>query len=185
MAQMLIGIVLFFAVHLLPLFTSLRQRLIDRWGRWPYLGVYSLISLAGLVLMVRGYRAIEPDILWGPFGFGRLLAHGVMPLALVLVVAAYLPTFTKHKLRHPMLIGVALWSGGHLLANGDLASTWLFAPFLVYALLDIAFSRPRRTLIPVMQPKVLFDVLAVIVGLLLYSVLIVSHGQLFGVALLA
>jgi hypothetical protein len=40
-----------------------------------------------------------------------------------------------------------------------------------------------QTLVPAMQPRLLFDVLAVIVGLL-YSLLMTSHGTLFGVALL-
>ena len=35
----------------------------------------------------------------------------------------------KHAIRHPMLIGTILWAAGHLLANGDLASLFLFGAF--------------------------------------------------------
>jgi uncharacterized membrane protein len=37
--------------------------------------------------------------------------------------------------RHPFLWGVVLWSGFHLLANGDLASVIFFGTFFVTALL--------------------------------------------------
>jgi uncharacterized membrane protein len=37
--------------------------------------------------------------------------------------------------RHPFLWGVVIWSGFHLLANGDLASIVLFGTFFVTALL--------------------------------------------------
>jgi uncharacterized membrane protein len=107
-----------------------------------------------------------------------------MPLAPILIVAAYLPTFIKRKVRHPMLIGVALWAAVHLLANGDLASTLLFAPFLIYALLDMLLTKPRKALIPVREPQLFYDILAVIFGLIAYGVLLLSHGRLFGVAVI-
>ncbi|GGO80236.1 NnrU protein [Marinobacterium nitratireducens] len=185
MDRMLLGLLLFFGVHALPLLGGVRQRLIDTFGRPGYLALFSLGSLVGLWLMIEGYALIDNRILWSPLSFGRSLAQALMPLALILVVAAYLPTLTRRYLRHPMLIGVGLWASVHLLANGDLASTLIFAPFLVYALLDMAFSRPRKTLIPHPKPQLLYDLLALIVGLIAFGALLFGHGLLFGVSLLA
>ncbi|UTW12171.1 NnrU family protein [Marinobacterium rhizophilum] len=184
MDAMVLGLVLFFGVHVIPLLAGVRQALIGVLGRWVYLGLFALASFAGLSLMWQGYQQIEVRILWPALAMGRGFAHALMPVALILVVAAYLPTFIKHQVRHPMLIGVALWAAVHLLANGDLASTLLFAPFLVYALLDMRLSRVRKTLIPVRKPGWLFDILAVIFGLMLYGALLLGHGRLFGVAVL-
>jgi uncharacterized membrane protein len=184
MDAMVLGLVLFFGVHLVPLLAGVRHGLIGVLGRWVYLGLFALVSLAGLSLMWQGYQQIEGKILWPALPAGASLAHVLMPVALILVIAAYLPTVTRQKTRHPMLIGVALWAAVHLLANGDLASTLLFAPFLVYALLDMRMSRARKTLIPVRKPGWVFDILAVIVGLMLYGALLISHDRLFGVAVL-
>lgn len=184
MNAMVLGLALFFGVHALPLLAGVRQRLIEVLGRWFYLGLFSLGSLTGLSLVVQGYQQIGAQRLWPAVEFGRPLAIALMPLALILIIAAYLPTFIKRKVRHPMLTGVALWAAVHLLANGDLASTLLFAPFLAYALLDMLLSRPRKTLIPVRKPQLYFDILAVIFGLMAYSALLLSHGRLFGAALL-
>jgi uncharacterized membrane protein len=184
MDAMVPGLALFFGVHALPLLAGVRQRLIGVLGRWFYLGLFSLGSLTGLSLMVQGYQQIEPQSLWPAVGFGRPLVVALMPLAPILIVAAYLPTFIKRKVRHPMLIGVALWAAVHLLANGDLASTLLFAPFLIYALLDMLLTKPRKALIPVREPQLFYDILAVIFGLIAYGVLLLSHGRLFGVAVI-
>jgi len=185
MDRMLLGLLLFFGMHSVPLFGGLRQRLIGILGRPFYLALFALVSLLGLWLMLQGYALIDNRILWSPLPFGRTLAHALMPLALILVVAAYLPSFLKRRLHHPMLIGVVIWATVHLLANGDLASTLIFAPFLTYALLDMALSRPRKTLIPARKPQALYDVLAVIVGLIAYGALLFAHGTLFGVSVLS
>ncbi len=184
MDMMVLGLVLFFGMHSVPMLVTVRQGLLGALGRWGYLGLFALVSLTGVSLMWQGYRQIEASILWQAVSLGRPLAHALMPLALILVVAAYLPSFIRQKTGHPMLIGVALWAAIHLLANGDLASTLLFAPFLIYALLDMLLSRPRKTLIPVRKPQLFYDILAVIFGLMAYSALLLSHGRLFGVAVL-
>ncbi|MCP8687255.1 NnrU family protein [Marinobacterium sedimentorum] len=184
MDAMVLGLTLFFGVHALPLLAGVRQQLIGVFGRWFYLGLFSLGSLTGLSLMLQGYQQIEGKILWPAVGFGHPLAVALMPLALILIIAAYLPTFIKRKVRHPMLIGVALWAAVHLLANGDLASTLLFAPFLAYSLVDMLLTKARKTLIPVRKPQLYYDILAVIFGLMAYGALLLSHGHLFGAALL-
>jgi uncharacterized membrane protein len=46
--------------------------------------------------------------------------------------------------RHPFLWGVALWSGFHLVANGDEASVIFFATFLILALLGTMSIDAKR-----------------------------------------
>ena len=51
--------------------------------------------------------------------------------------------------RHPLLWSLALWSGAHLVANGDLAHVILFGGFAALALAGMAvFDRRARNAIP-------------------------------------
>ena len=185
MNYMLPGLVLFFCLHLLPTSSDVRQSLIERLGHYPYLALYSLLSAAGLGLMILGYSNMGHEQLWSPFNIGRPAAMAIMPIAFILLLAAYLPCHLRSKLKHPMLIATALWGSVHLLANGDLASSLLFGSFLGYALLDMALAKPRSSLVPKAAPRAIFDLVAVIGGLLIAAAVMHSHGKLFGVALIS
>jgi len=182
MSYLLPGLILFFGVHSLPLFSTQRQALIDKFGRLPYLGLFSLLSLAGLWLMLHGYGRMVPTLWWTPFSFGRMLALALMLLAWILVIAAYLDTHIRDRLKHPMLMGVALWASVHLLANGDSRSTLIFAPFLIYSLVDMVLTCPRPKLLPRGVPRLRNDIIAVVAGLLVYMAVLHGHQALFGVA---
>ena len=59
---MIVGLVLFFGAHTLTTQRDMRGRLIASLGEGPYKIAYSLVSLAGLALIVWGfahYRAAE------------------------------------------------------------------------------------------------------------------------------
>lgn len=185
MTYLIAGLVVFFAVHLIPMLPPLRDSLKARLGRGIYIVIFSAVSLIGILLMALGLARAEPVLLWNPVAGGRMLALMAMPVAFILVVAAYLPTHLGAKLRHPMLLGVSLWAAVHLLANGDLPSTLLFGAFLAYALIDMLLSRPRDSLVPRGEPKALYDGLAVVIGLAAFAGVLHAHGSLFGVPLMA
>ena len=66
--------------------------------------------------------------------------------AFILLVAAYVPGQIKAKVRHPFLVAIKTWALAHLIANGDLASIFLFGSFLLYAVYDrIAVKRREET----------------------------------------
>lgn len=184
MEILLLGLILFIAIHMLPTMSGLRQQLIGRLGRIPYLVLFSTISLIALLLIIHGFSQAPKDPLWMPLAFARPLAHALMPVAFILLIAAYLNTYIRARLKHPMLIATCLWAFVHLLANGDLASTLLFSVFFVYALLDIFLAKPRISLVPKGKPKVLFDVIAVVAGLIFFGLVLRGHQTLFGVAVI-
>lgn len=183
MPYLLTGLVLFFSVHLVPLIPSLRSRLQERLGPGIYRLFFAIISVAGLVFIALGLGSGQGAILWQPLEGARVLAMMAMPLAWILVVAAYMPSYLRAKLRHPMLLGVLLWGLVHLLANGDFYSTLVFGAFVLYSLVDMALTRPRESMIPRGKPRLLFDGVAVLVGLGLFAVVLHGHGILFGVPL--
>jgi uncharacterized membrane protein len=94
----------------------------------------------------------------------------LMVPALILLVAAYVPSRIRTAVRHPMLTAVMLWAFGHLLANGDLASALLFGSFLAYAVYDITSASQRAAAGPLgtAQGGAVQDVAAIVGGLALY-----------------
>jgi uncharacterized membrane protein len=135
---LVIGLVLFLGTHSFSMARERRAAIIGRIGEGPYKGLYSLLSLAGIVLVSIGYgqyRAGGYIPVWDPPVWTRHLALLLVLIAFICFVAAYLPGQIKARLKHPMLAGVKIWAFAHLIANGDLGSILLFGSFLVWAVL--------------------------------------------------
>ena len=141
------GLLLFLGVHSTRVFADgWRNRTRDRLGAGPFKGVYSLVSLAGLVLLIWGYGVArqQPVVLWNPPVAMRHVAALLTLFSFVLLAAAYVPgNQIKARLHHPMVLGVKVWALAHLLANGTLADVLLFGGFLVWAIVLFAVSRRR------------------------------------------
>jgi uncharacterized membrane protein len=184
---MIVGLVLFLGAHSFTTRRDLRARLIASTGEGSYKMLYSLASLAGLVLIVWGfaqYRATGWIDVWSPPRALKHLNLALMLPAVIFVVAAYIRGTIYVKLKHPMLAGVKLWAFGHLLANGDLGGIILFGSFLGWAVYDrISLKRrsdPGSPPIPV--GGITNDLIAVAVGFVAYLALaFVFHPVVIGV----
>ena len=169
MMMFLAGLALFFVPHF---YTSFRSRTEDRdirknWGETKYMGLYSLVSLAGFVLMIVGFGAMRPSpVLFDAPAWGQHLNLILSSIALILFVASQMPPgHIKQKLKHPMLVGIKLWALGHLLANGELNSVILFSAFLAYAVIDRIAVKRRGDFGPVgVKADAKWDILALVIG---------------------
>ena len=185
MTKLIWGMVLFFGAHLVSL-SPLRAAIVSKMNENAYKGVYSLIALAGLGLMIWGFILARagPDaarIVYDPI-VGS--SHGTMLLvlvALVLLAAAHGKSHIKLWVKHPMSLGVGLWATGHLLVNGNLSEVLLFGGFLALGVLDFIVSTARGK-VPSYEPRLKSDIIAVVVGLVLYGVFISLHQTLFSVS---
>jgi uncharacterized membrane protein len=150
-----------------------RAALIARIGGGAYKGLYSLVSLIGLVLIVVGfarYRTIGWIDVWDPPSWTRHAALLLVWLAFIAVTAAYIQGEIRRKLKHPMLVGIKLWAVAHLITNGDLGSIILFGAILAWAVMD-RISLKRRTDpggIQMPQGGWKNDALAVVVGTIIF-----------------
>ena len=184
---MILGLVLFFGVHAVTTQRDLRGRLIGAVGESGYKAGYSLVSLAGLVMIVWGfahYRSAGMIEVWDPPTFLKHITVALMLPAVILVVADYIRGRIYATLKHPMLAGIKLWAAGHLLANGDLGSIILFGSFLGWAVFDrISLKRrsdPGGPPIPV--GGIANDAIAVAVGIVAYLALAFAfHPVVIGV----
>jgi len=186
MNLLLIGLALFIAVHSIAIVNApWRDRMAARLGEWPWKAVYSLIALAGFVLIVWGYdqARAEPIVFYTSPLWLRYVAIVVLVPVFPLLFATYLPGRIQTATRHPMLVAVKLWAVAHLLANGTLADIVLFGGLLAWAVVDrISLKRRAPPFVPRLPASPLNDVIAVVGGLALYAVFILGvHEWLIGV----
>jgi uncharacterized membrane protein len=166
MANLIAAAAFFVLLHLLVSGTRLRALLVARLGQGPYMGLFALASVAGLVWLGFAFAGArtspENQVFWGM----SPLTHGVQ-MALQLVATLFVviglttpnPTSVRQEgaldrpdlvrgilrvTRHPFLWGVAIWALGHLLVNGDAASMVLFGSMLALALFGTASIDAKR-----------------------------------------
>ncbi|MEO8344802.1 MAG: NnrU family protein [Betaproteobacteria bacterium] len=181
MTLLVVGLAVFLGIHLVPLFPSLRRALAARLGEGGYKGAFSLISAVGLVLIVMGFgRAPATERVFAPFPVAIAIAPLAMTLAFILFAAANMRGHLRKALKHPMLLGLLIWSSVHLLANGDLRGTVLFGGFLAYAVMDLVCASSRNAT-KTFMPEVKFDVMAIVGGIAVALGVMTFHRMLFGV----
>jgi uncharacterized membrane protein len=190
MLMLILGLVLFLGIHSVSIVSADgRNRLVQTMGEGPWKGLYSLVSLAGFVLIVVGYGAAReaPVLLYTlPSGFRHLAALLMLPV-FVLLLATYLPGRIQRAAKHPMLLAVKLWALAHLLANGTLADVLLFGGFLAWAVVDRISVKKRAAAGqlragPVLPGSKANDAIALVGGLGIYVLFVVwAHAWLIGV----
>jgi uncharacterized membrane protein len=182
----IVGLVVFLGAHVFVSMRGHRATLIARLGEGPYKGLFSLVSLIGLVLLSYGfarYRTEGVIPLWYPPVWTRYFVQIAMWPASIALVAAYVPGDIKRMLKHPLLVAVKIWAVAHLCANGDLGGIILFGAVLAWAVYD-RITLKRRTdagspPIPVGGRR--NDVIAVVVGTVVYLVLgLLFHPLVIG-----
>ena len=161
MASLFAAALFFDGIHFLFSGTALRGKIVGSIGERTFQGLFSLMSLLGIVWLSRAYGQAEYVQLWAEPRAFRPVALIVMLIAFFLVVLAFAspnPTAVgggalltekepakgiQRITRHPFLWGVALWSFTHLVLNGDLASVIFFGSFLILAIAG-PFSIDRK-----------------------------------------
>ena len=187
LAVEILGLVLFLGAHVLVTMRGQRAALIATCGEWPYKALFSLVSIAGLVLIGYGfarYRDAGVIQLWYPPGWTRHIVEALMWPASILVAAAYIPGNIKRTVKHPMLLAVKTWALAHLCANGDLGGIILFGSVLLWAGYDRVTLKRRSDpgAPPIPAGGVINDIVAIVVGTLLYLALgFVFHPLVIGV----
>lgn len=148
--------VAFMASHVVPARPGVRRRLVAALGERLYLILYAATSLGilGWLIVAAGRAPFVP--LWD-FALWQIWVPNIaMPLACLLAAfgvgapnplsfggrngAAFDPEAPgiAGVTRHPLLWALALWSGAHIVPNGDLAHTLLFGAFMLFAVIGMA-----------------------------------------------
>ncbi|WP_417270499.1 NnrU family protein [Celeribacter sp.] len=154
--------VVFFLSHAIPVRPPVKGRIVAQIGARGFTLGYSILSTAILIwLIVAAGRA--PFVVlwnapfWGPVVTLFVMFDVVMLLALTIgrpnpfsFGGAHNERFDPSHpevvrfLRHPLLVGLALWAVAHIVPNGDLAHVILFGAFAGVALLGMAIINRRK-----------------------------------------
>ncbi len=172
---LILGLVVLLGAHVFVTFRQARDGVIGRLGRNGYRVLFSVVALVGLVVIIRGYsdyRAYEWIQVWSPPAFMRHITVGLMLFAVIFLIAAFVPSHIKAKLKHPMLASVKTWALAHLLSNGDLGSILLFGSFLAWGVYARIAAKRRGdlgvTTAPVGWTN---DLIVVVLGIVIYLAL--------------
>src|SRR5437762_12627684 len=195
--------------------TPLRPKLVAAMGEWPYRGVYSLVAFVTLGGMIWAFAHAPREVLWSGL---RELPIFVMPFAFILIACGYFrnPTMVGAEAllrsedpargmiritRHPIMWGLMLWAGAHVLALGELKALIFFGSFLVLAGIGtVAMDRRKRAIpdcprfaaatshvpfVAIAQGRNRLDLAEIgwkrpLIGLGVFAVLLALHPWLFG-----
>ena len=176
MPILILGLVIFLGAHSMHMLApGFRERAVARIGLLPWKGLYSLVSIAGFVLIVIGFGTAraQPHLLYAPPLWLKHLNALFTLVAFVLIAAAYVP---RNHLKAKI---------GHLLAIGYLHDVVLFGAFLVWAVADFMVSRRRDRAAGTAYPSgtAMGDGLAVAVGVAAWAIFaFLLHVRLIGVS---
>ncbi len=185
MEILILGLVLFFSVHVMSTVPSLKGAFTKVVGAKGYKPAYALLSIVGLVLIIIGYgdKPVLSVPEWVAPSWARHVMMPALLIAIILQPAAHMPTNIKRFTRHPMLWGVVIWAGMHLWLNGDRASILLFGSFLVYSLWAMFSANARGAKKQNKKVPLKKDIAVVMAGTTAFVVIVVCHKWIAGVPL--
>lgn len=184
MELLIAGLALFIAIHVVPTLGGIREALVARLGEQPWKLVHTAITVGAIVLIVLGWKRSPYEVVYEPPAWGRHLTMLLMFVVFWLLVGRRMGSNLKRWTAHPMLWGVVLWAGAHLLANGDRRSLVLFGTMAGYSLFAMWWQEKRgkaRKATEVWPMRSEFY--AFCATLAVYVVFVAAHRWISGVSL--
>lgn len=177
MTGLLAAMAVFLALHLLVSGTRARDAITGTIGQGPYMGLFSLASIAGLTWLIFAFGAARqsPDnpVFWTVTPTTRNPVVGLVLIAFTFIVPGLLTNSPTRVMgdsvvgqpnavsgmtritRHPFLWGVAVWAAAHLIANGAAADLILFGGLLILSVAG-TYSIDAKRMRAVGQPYAAF-----------------------------
>ena len=175
MALLILGLILYAGSHLFKRLLPDQRASMGDMGK----AVVAVASLAGIVLMVMGYRAAPYIELWSPPAFLTHLNNLLMLIAVFLLGVGNVPGVVRTKMRHPMLGAVKVWALAHLLVNGDLAGMILFGGLLAWAVLSlILINKAQPVWVRPAPGPVRNDLVYAVISVLIFGAITYVHTWL-------
>ncbi len=179
MILLVITILLFSAVHLVPVLPKTKSSLKNRFGTaYGFLfGMAATITLAGIIA-AWSFTDFEP--VFEPGKYSRYYNMAFSFFAFLFLGAFFFRGKLRQITRFPFAIAVILWAIGHLIANGDLASIILFGGLLTFAIIFIAMGLANKVF-PTLVVREGHDTLSLVAGASVYIAMVQLHEIIIGV----
>lgn len=154
--------VLFLITHRVPTIPFIRAQLIDGLGERGFMIIYSSLSLVIMIWWIVAAGRAPYVELWEVASWQYWAPNIIMPFVCIIIafsIAAPNPlsiggsqpdTFDPDHpgfagiMRHGLLWALALWSGSHIIPNGNLAHVLLFGSFFVFSLYGMRMIDRRQ-----------------------------------------
>lgn len=215
-----LALAVFFVLHAVPVRPAVKSHIVGRFGARTFSIGYSIVSVLALAwLIVSAGRAPYVEI-WQPAPWQSAVTLAAMLLAcIVFALSIGRPnpfsfggsrnsSFDPRRAgivrlhRHPLLVALLLWSGSHILPNGNLAHLIMFGIFAAFTLVGMRLIDRRKKreigedryqdLLADMRRASLADsfgaqslLVRLIAGLALFAILLALHPAVIGVSPLA
>ncbi|SEN06185.1 Uncharacterized membrane protein [Loktanella fryxellensis] len=141
--------------------------------------IVAVLSVLAIVLMVIGYRNAVGEVYWGRTAAMTGINNLLMLLAFYLYAASGKGTRVTRAIRHPQLTAVIVWSGAHLLVNGDTPSFLLFGGMAAWALAEIVLlNRAQGPRGAYHAPPIKSEIIAVVATFVVFAVVAGIHAAL-------
>ena len=175
MTLLILGLLLWMAAHLFKRLAPEARGAMGEKGKGPV----ALGILAGLVLMVVGFRMTQTADLYPLPSFFRNINNTLMVIAVILFGVGQSKSRLRGKMRHPMLTGVVVWGVAHLLVNSDAASLVLFGGMILWALAEMTLiNRTEPAPERYKDGSLKGDIRLVLIGLVVFAVIAGIHTWL-------
>ncbi|HMB74701.1 MAG TPA: NnrU family protein, partial [Gammaproteobacteria bacterium] len=165
MVFLIAGLLIFLGMHSFSIVApDSRDRIAERLGLLWKAG-FSIVAAFGLALIVYGYgqARLSPVVLYTPPPVLRYVTLVLMLIALLLLLAAYIPGRIATAAGHPLVAAVKAWALSHLLVNGALADVLLFGGFLAWAVAErISLKRRKPRSVPTLPASPFNDITVVV-----------------------
>lgn len=172
MIYILAGLILWSGVHFWKRIAPKERAKFGEKGK----GIVAVGSVAGIILMVIGYRMAEGTFYWGRSPAMTGINNLLMLFAFYLFAASGAKTRVTKAIRHPQLSAVVVWSAAHILVNGDSPSFLLFGGMAVWAIAEmIVINRAEGPRGPYHDVPVKKEITAIVATVVVFLIVSVVH----------
>ncbi|MCK0120229.1 NnrU family protein [Loktanella sp. F6476L] len=172
MIYILAGLILWSGVHFWKRIAPKERAKFGDKGK----GIVALGSVAGIVLMVIGYKVADGTLYWGRSPAMTGINNLLMLFAFYLFAASGAKTRVTRAIRHPQLTAVVVWSVAHILVNGDSPSFLLFGGMAAWAIAEmLVINRAEGQRGPYHEVPIKKEITAVIATVVVFLVVATIH----------
>lgn len=176
------GFIIFLGVHCVGLVPSLRNKLSKKYGEKLFKTLFSMTAAVGMALLLVG--VFKPGLYVKEM---NLLFYNLRtPLMLtanILIIAGNIPNnHIRQFFRHPMLLGILIWSFSHFMLNQHMNHLIMFTSFSVFSLIMFIgiLIREKNTHIK-NKPSFKLTLLVLILGNVAHFTLAYGHKYFVGI----
>ena len=180
MIVLALGVLLLALQHLVVAVPALKRRLKQRIGERAFGAGFGVTSLAGIAVIVLGWRMSDFVAVYDPPVWGRHVDYGLTLIAFICLGIFLFRGSLRQTLRFPMAIAAICWAIGHLFANGDMRSLILFGGILAYGLAHLLVGLGNGVR-PSPEVRGGHNLMSILSGVALYGVMTQLHPILIGV----